>query len=127
MSFNPDFEQQELIAESMRRSASALTDRERLAQLIVGSGFVAAATALLVLAPPHGLRLLPGLLCVTLLAIAARVEFDTPLGFTVATQLAYVPWCSNCRRRWRHPRLCSACSSPSCPRCAGARPGRPGW
>ena len=91
MSFNPDFEQQELIAASMRRSASALTDRERLAQLIVGSSFVMAATALVALDPPHGLRLVPGLLCVALLAIAARVEFDTPLGFTVATQLAYVP------------------------------------
>ncbi len=91
MSFNPDFEQQELIAESMRRSGFALTDRERLAELIVGSTFVAAVAALLVFAPPHALSVLPALLCIALLAVAARVEFDTPFGFTVATQLAYVP------------------------------------
>ena len=91
MSFNPDFEQQELIAESMRRSGSVLTKREQLAELVVGSTFVAAVAALLVLAPPHHLTALPALLCVALLAVAARVEFDTPFGFTVATQLAYVP------------------------------------
>ncbi len=91
MSFNPDFEQQELIAESMRRSGFALTQRERLAELIVGSTFLAAVAALLIFAPPHGLSLLPALLCIALLAVAARVEFDTPFGFTVATQLAYVP------------------------------------
>jgi putative nucleotidyltransferase with HDIG domain len=91
MSFTPDFEQQELIAESMRRSGSAMTSREKLAELIVGGMFVVAATALLVVAPPHQLSMVPALLCIALLAVAARVEFDTPFGFTVATQLAYVP------------------------------------
>ena len=91
MSFNPDYQQQELIAESMRRSGSLMTDRERLAELIVASTFLGAVAALLITEPPHGLRVLPALLCVALLAIAARVEFDTPFGFTVATQLAYVP------------------------------------
>jgi putative nucleotidyltransferase with HDIG domain len=91
MSFNPDFEQQELIAESMRRSGFVMTRREQLAELVVGCTFVTAVAALLVLAPPHHLTVLPALLCIALLAVAARVEFDTPYGFTVATQLAYVP------------------------------------
>jgi putative nucleotidyltransferase with HDIG domain len=91
MSFNPDFEQQELIAETIRSSGFMLTERERLAELVVGGSFVATVAALLWLAPPQGFSVLPALLCVALLAVAARVEFDTPFGFTVATQLAFVP------------------------------------
>ncbi len=50
-----------------------------------------AAAALIVLRPPHGFDPWPGLLCIVLLALATRVKFDTPLGFTVVTQLAFVP------------------------------------
>jgi hypothetical protein len=34
---------------------------------------------------------LPAVLCIAVLAVATTVEFDTPFGFTVPTQLAFVP------------------------------------
>jgi putative nucleotidyltransferase with HDIG domain len=47
--------------------------------------------ALWIVRPPHGLELAPALLCTAVLALAALVRFETPFGFTVPTQLAFVP------------------------------------
>src|SRR5579859_3181137 len=91
MSFNPDLAQQEQIAASMRLSRRAMSRRELLAELLVDCGFMLAAAALIVLSPPHRFDVWPALLCVALLALSTRVEFDTPFGCTVATQLAFVP------------------------------------
>lgn len=91
MSFNPDFAQQEQIAAAMHSRGLAMTRRELLAELLVDGGFVLAVAGLIVLRPPHGFNLLPALLCTVLLALATGVEFATPFGFTVATQLAFVP------------------------------------
>ncbi len=91
MSFTPDFEQQGQLAESMHLSQTVMSSRERLAELLTGGGFVAVVAGLLVLQPPHDFKAWPALLCVVLLALATRVEFDIPWGFTVATQLAFVP------------------------------------
>ena len=41
--------------------------------------------------PPHGFPVVPAVLCVLVLALATRVEFDTPFGYTVPTQMAFVP------------------------------------
>jgi HD-GYP domain-containing protein (c-di-GMP phosphodiesterase class II) len=91
MSFTPDFTQQEQLTESMGRSLVRMTSRERVAEAFVDGGFVIAAAALWAIRPPGHFDLWPALLCIGLLALATRVEFDTPFGFTVATQLAFVP------------------------------------
>jgi putative nucleotidyltransferase with HDIG domain len=91
MSFDPTVEEQELLADTFRRVSSPMTPRELLAELLVGAGFVAAVAMLWWLRPPHGLSLLPAVLCVIVLALATLVRIDTPLGFTVPTQLAFLP------------------------------------
>jgi HD-GYP domain-containing protein (c-di-GMP phosphodiesterase class II) len=91
MSFTPDFAQQGQIADSMRRSQVAMSHREHLAEVVVDGGFVLAAALLWAIRPPGVIDVWPALLCIGLLALATRVEFDTPFGFTVATQLAFVP------------------------------------
>ena len=91
MSYTPDVAQQEQLVEAKKRWSSALNSRELLAELLVDGGFVAAAAALILLRQPHGFNPTGALLCVALLALANRVKFDTPFGFTVATQLAFVP------------------------------------
>jgi HD-GYP domain-containing protein (c-di-GMP phosphodiesterase class II) len=91
MSFTPDLEQQGPLSETMHRSTAAMTPRERRSEALVGGGFIAAVIAVWAIQPPIGFRVWPALLCVALFAIATRVEFDTPFGFTVATQLAFVP------------------------------------
>jgi HD-GYP domain-containing protein (c-di-GMP phosphodiesterase class II) len=64
---------------------------ERFSDWLVGVGFLAAAAGSWALAPPHGFALAPAVICVALMVAATLVRFDTPLGFTVATQLAFVP------------------------------------
>ena len=91
MSFNPDFAQQELLADTFRRPRTRMMPAERLADWLVGLGFVAAAAGLWALAPPHSFALAPAVVCLGLMVAATLVRFDTPLGFTVATQLAFVP------------------------------------
>jgi HD-GYP domain-containing protein (c-di-GMP phosphodiesterase class II) len=91
MSLEPNLAEQELLADTLRRAASDLTTREVLAELVVGVGFVLAAAALWWQDPPHGVAVIPAILCMAVLVLAARVRFETPLGFTVATQLAFVP------------------------------------
>jgi HD-GYP domain-containing protein (c-di-GMP phosphodiesterase class II) len=91
MSFNPTLEQQEQLVDSNRLARKGLTGPERLGEWIVGIAYVAATAALLVAAPPSHFDLAPALLCMALMVIASRVQFDTPFGFTVATQLAFVP------------------------------------
>jgi putative nucleotidyltransferase with HDIG domain len=91
MSFDPTVEEQELLADTFRRVSSPMTARELLAELLVGASFVTAVVALWWVHPPHGVPLLPTVLCVIVLALATLVRIDTPLGFTVPTQLAFVP------------------------------------
>jgi hypothetical protein len=91
MSFTPDFEQQNQLAESMQISRAMMSARERAAELLIDGGFVAVVITLLILRPPEAFHPWRALLCVLLVSIATLVEFDLPWGFTVATQLAYVP------------------------------------
>jgi HD-GYP domain-containing protein (c-di-GMP phosphodiesterase class II) len=91
MSFNPDFAQQELLADTLRRPGTQMLPAERFSDWLVGVGFLAAAAGSWALAPPHGFALAPAVICVALMVAATLVRFDTPLGFTVATQLAFVP------------------------------------
>src|SRR5579863_243085 len=87
----PTPDEQEVIADTLRRQHSALTTRERAAEVFVGGGFVVAVALLWLLAPPHSIAIAPAVICTVVLVVAMRVRIDTPFGFTVPTQLAFVP------------------------------------
>ena len=84
-------EQQRLEAATVRRSRT-LDRRELLAETLVGGGFVAASAALLAVGPGAGSASWPTLAVLTVcFAVLARVRFDVGSGFTVPTQLLFVP------------------------------------
>ena len=58
---------------------------------LIGAAFLLAVAGLCVLSPPSSFDVLPAALCLIVFVFATRVRFDTPFGFTVATQLAFVP------------------------------------
>jgi signal transduction histidine kinase/CheY-like chemotaxis protein len=87
----PTPEEQAAIAETLRRPRSAMTPHERVAEALGCVGFVGAAAALWIAQPPHGFTALPAVVCFVVLVIASRIQIDTPFGFTVPTQLAFVP------------------------------------
>src|SRR5512135_2491227 len=91
MSFAPTLEEQQLLAESYRRAGTGLSARERAGELVIGLGFVAAVAALWAVSPPSHFEIWPAALCTAVLALATTVKFDTPFGYTVPTQLAFVP------------------------------------
>jgi len=64
---------------------------ERAAEWLVVAGFVAVAAGLWWLRPPGAVEIGPGVACIVVLALSARVRIDTPFGFTAPTQLAFVP------------------------------------
>ena len=88
---NLNFEEQESLADTFRRAGTDFTLRERLIELPVAVGFFAAVAVIWAAWPPRDFQLLPCLLCLLVMAVASVVRFDTPLGFTAATQLAFVP------------------------------------
>ncbi len=88
---NLNIEEQESLADTFRRAGTEFTLRERLIELPVAVGFFAAVAVIWAAWPPHDFQLLPCLLCLLVMAVASVVRFDTPLGFTAATQLAFVP------------------------------------
>ncbi len=91
MSLQPGVAEQELLLDTRRRDGAAMTAQERSAEWIVDGGFVVAVVLLWLLAPPNSVD--PGLvlLCTAVMVLATLVRFETPFGFTVATQLAFVP------------------------------------
>jgi putative nucleotidyltransferase with HDIG domain len=91
MSFEPSFEDQELLAETLGRTATRMARREHLFGGLTASAFAVAATALWLVNPPHGFALVPAVVCFTVLVLAMLVWFDTPLGKAPATQLGFVP------------------------------------
>jgi len=91
MSFQPGLEEQELLADTFRRAGSVMTPRERFAEVLVTVGFVVAVAALWLIQPPDSFDVAPAAVCVLVLVLAALVRIDTPFGFTVPTQVAFVP------------------------------------
>jgi putative nucleotidyltransferase with HDIG domain len=91
MSFEPNFEEQEQLADTLERRADVMTPRELATGWLITAAFVVAVAMVWLLRPPHAPALVPSLVCLGVLVLATRVRFDTPLGFTDATQLGFVP------------------------------------
>ena len=68
-----------------------MTVRERLVEALVGGAFILAEVGVWLLAPPHGFDAASALICFVVLVVALQVRVDTPFGFTVPAQLAFVP------------------------------------
>ena len=80
------------MAGALDRRASTLTRRERIAELVVGGLYVVAALALLIAAPPEAApSVVAAAGCMVALAVALHVEFDIGSGFTVPSQVAFIP------------------------------------
>src|ERR1700727_2881797 len=91
MALNPNVQEQAMVADMLNREATRMTPRESLTEAVVGVGFVVACVGIWLLDPPGSFPLAPALLCLAVLVVASNVRFDTPFGYTVATQLAFVP------------------------------------
>ena len=79
------------MADTLQRPRSRMTTRERLAEAVLSGGFVVAAVVLWLNVPPGNFSVGPALVCWLVLVVASRIRIDTPFGFTVPTQLAFVP------------------------------------
>jgi HD-GYP domain-containing protein (c-di-GMP phosphodiesterase class II) len=87
-----DLDADSLIEQSREMAAKPLGDRDRLASLLLGSGFLASALCLAVFVDSPrsaGVGLL--LLFVVSYAISSRIEFEIGTGSAVPTQLVLVP------------------------------------
>ena len=91
MSFDPSLTEQELLEDTLRRSAQPMRRREVIAAVMSVIALASSTAAVWSIAPPHPFPLVPALICLLVLAVASTIPFDTPLGFTVPTQLAFVP------------------------------------
>jgi putative nucleotidyltransferase with HDIG domain len=91
MSIEPSFEEQQLLEHTLRLRGRRMTRRELLAGVLSATGLFAAVAGLWATRTPHGFPVGPAIVCLAVLAMSVRVPFDTPLGFTVPTQLAFIP------------------------------------
>ena len=91
MALNPNVQEQAMVADMLHREGTRMTLREILVETLAGVGFVVACAIIWLLDPPGAFALAPALLCLAVLVVASNVRFDTPFGYTVATQLAFVP------------------------------------
>jgi signal transduction histidine kinase/CheY-like chemotaxis protein len=87
----PSLEEQAVIADTLQRPSSSMSARERLGEALVTGSFVVAVALLWRFAPVHSFDVLPAVVSFAALALAVLVRIDTPFGFTVPTQLAFVP------------------------------------
>jgi putative nucleotidyltransferase with HDIG domain len=91
MSLEPNLEEQELLADTFERFGSQMTRREALSEALFAAGFVLAVAILWAVHPPQAFSVGPALACLGVLAAATLVRIDTPFGYTVPIQLAFVP------------------------------------
>jgi signal transduction histidine kinase/ActR/RegA family two-component response regulator len=84
-------ELQAVIADTLQEPSAQMTARERLVEILVGGCFLIAVLLILVLDPPHAFAVTAGAICFVVLVAALRVRVDTPFGFTVPAQVAFVP------------------------------------
>jgi putative nucleotidyltransferase with HDIG domain len=88
---DPSLEEQELLADTFQLDHAKLTRAELHAALLDTAGFLLVALVLVLIQAPHGFLLAATLSSALVLAVASRVQFDTPFGFTVPVQLGFVP------------------------------------
>jgi putative nucleotidyltransferase with HDIG domain len=88
---DPTLREQELLAETLERDGKPLRSRDLAVELLVAGAFLIATSALFFARPPEAFALLPAGVCIVVLALATRVHFHVASGFTVPTQLAFVP------------------------------------
>jgi hypothetical protein len=91
MSIESNLEQQGLLAASFERGRVGISARETASELAAMLALAAAVAGLWAWRPPHGLAIESAAVCTAVLALATMVRFETPLGFTVPAQLAFVP------------------------------------
>jgi putative nucleotidyltransferase with HDIG domain len=93
MALDPTVEEQQLVQAALERRYTPLRARERRAETLLGVGYVLACVLLAVAAPPADAAIDPAaaLCCAFALAVAARVHFVVGPGYTVPTQLAFIP------------------------------------
>jgi len=91
MSFDPSFEEQELLADTLELDGSPMTLRELVTGGLVSAAFILSVAGVWLLRPPHAFALVPAIACAVVFVLATLVRFDTPFGFTDATQLGFVP------------------------------------
>src|SRR5579875_2979989 len=91
MAMAPSVQEQELLADTFQRAGTRMNRRELQAELFSLLGFAAAIAAVWTLRPPQSVEVIPATLCWVVLVVAMTVRFETPFGFTVPTQLAFVP------------------------------------
>jgi putative nucleotidyltransferase with HDIG domain len=91
MSIEPTLEEQGLLEETLRRPGSGMAGRELLSTLLMAAGFVAAVAGVWAIQDPDRFPIVPAVACLLVMALSMRVRFDTPLGYTVPSQLAFVP------------------------------------
>ena len=91
MSLEPTLEEQEQLADTFRRRVDETDPRERVVDALWAFGLVGAVVGLWLLSPPQRFAVAPALACLVVFGVATLIHIDTPFGFTVPTQLAFVP------------------------------------
>jgi len=93
MALDPSFEEQQLVEAALERRGTPLRARERRAEAVLGGSFAVACVLLLLASPPWHATVDPAaaLFCALALAVAVRVHFMVGPGYTVPTQLAFIP------------------------------------
>jgi putative nucleotidyltransferase with HDIG domain len=91
MSLDLSYDDQVHLADNRRSRVVRMTRRERIAELVSAAALAGACGALWIVDPPTHVSPVRTGLTLLVLALALRVRFETPFGFTSAAQLAFVP------------------------------------
>ena len=91
MSLDSTLEDQQRLADTFARAGSRMSHRELLSEALAGGSFLVVAIVLLLASPHQPFKPLPVALSALVLIAATLVRIDTPFGFTVPIQLAFVP------------------------------------
>jgi putative nucleotidyltransferase with HDIG domain len=79
------------VREARSRRPEPLGDRLLVTEIVFAALFVVAAIALIEIGNPHGIQWDAAVVLTIAFALLSRFEFETGAGYTVATQLAFVP------------------------------------
>jgi HD-GYP domain-containing protein (c-di-GMP phosphodiesterase class II) len=93
VALDASLEQQLLVEAAQARRFTSLRSRERRAETLLGAGFAVACSVLALAARPSdaSIDLTAVFACALALAVSARVHFVVGPGYTVPTQLAFIP------------------------------------